>query len=134
MKKFTIAQAALILTIAVGRLREWISRGYIAPFEKSSGRGSSHKLDVQNLYEIKLFDHLLSKRGLSRAKAVNVIREVKKNRFANDNVIICSLEKGMGIFNYGVKDGKTVIETNDDFHDFLVVNYRNIKNDVDSRI
>ena len=78
MKKFTIAQAALILMIAVGRLREWISRGYIAPFEKSSGRGSSHKLDVQNLYEIKLFDHLLSKRGLSRAKAVNVIRELKK--------------------------------------------------------
>jgi hypothetical protein len=81
--------------------------------------------------QIKFFDHLLSKRGISREKAVKVIRGLRENPFTNKSVIICSLGKRTSIFNYGVRKGKAVIETNEDF---LVVSFQNIIKEVDSRI
>ena len=61
----TLAEAAGILDIETGKLREWVSRGYIKPAFPATSRGSANTLDRKNIYQIALFDHLL-KLGLSR--------------------------------------------------------------------
>ena len=68
MIDFTLAGAAAILDIKTGKLREWISRGYIKPAYPATSLGFANTLDMKNMYQIALFDHLL-KLGLSSKKA-----------------------------------------------------------------
>ena len=72
MKKYTILEAAEKLGIKHGRLREWISRGYIIPYEPTTGRGTKNLLNESNLYQIKSFEFLLQ-RGVSRNFAVKMM-------------------------------------------------------------
>ncbi len=65
---YSIYEVADILSIPNGRIREWVSRGFIKPYSKSKGRGTKHRLDLVNIYGIGLFDYFLE-RGIAREVA-----------------------------------------------------------------
>lgn len=72
---YTLQDAAKILSIDIGTLRDWIARNYIEPYIPSESRGKANLLNYYNLLEIKLFEHLLSC-GLSRESASSISRRV----------------------------------------------------------
>jgi|WetSurMetagenome_2_1015567.scaffolds.fasta_scaffold10024_5 hypothetical protein len=73
---FTIKEAAKMLKIENGRIREWISRYYIIPARPSNGKPSPHFLNQYDLSQIVLFEKLL-KFGLNRKKASQFIKSPK---------------------------------------------------------
>ena len=151
MEKFSVLESAEKLKIKHGRLREWISRRYIIPYKPTTGRGTKNHLNKLNLYQIKLFEHLLH-RGLSRdavvemmpfitsATAIRNPEDLQKKYPDNievddfefhDFLIFYKLKDSLQVFGNSEK-GSVSINTNIDFEDAVVINYKKIRNEVDS--
>lgn len=151
MEKFTVLEAAEKLGIKHGRLREWISRRYIIPYEPTTGRGTKNHLNKLNLYQIKLFEHLLH-RGLSRDAVVEMMPfmtsattirnpddlqkkypdniEVDDFEF-HDFLIFYKLKDRLQVIGHSEKDS-VLIDTNLNFEDVVIINYKKIRTEVDS--
>ena len=66
------------LHIKVDRLKDWMTRGFIIPsIQKASGQGTKNIFSLDDLYLIKLFQYLVSKKGFSRDDAALRIRLIK---------------------------------------------------------
>ena len=130
MLDYTIAEAAAILEIESGKLREWISRAYIRPTYPATSRGSANTLDMKNIYEIALFDHLL-KLGLSREKAAKIIKAQEDQRNQEKEIIITPLSDSSVYIDVNRKKSKIVISTSPDFDDLIVINFQKIIDKVD---
>lgn len=65
---FTLKEAASVTGIEHGRIREWVSRGYIVPEVPSRGRGTSALLSHHDLQDLRVFKGLIDE-GHSRALA-----------------------------------------------------------------
>jgi len=72
MKNYTLQEAASLFGVELGKIREWISRGYIDPAIPATGRGVPNLLSKENLYQISLFNKLLTV-GLSRITAAPIV-------------------------------------------------------------
>ncbi len=105
MIDFTLAGAAAILDIKTGKLREWISRGYIKPAYPATSRGFANTLDMKNMYQIALFDHLL-KLGLSREKAAKIIRVQEDPLNQEKEIVISPLSDSSVYFDVNLKKSK----------------------------
>lgn len=142
MEKFTLPDAADILEIENGRLREWISREYIRPDFPSEGRGSRNRLTRWNLYQIELFAYLL-RRGLARKLAAAIVR----NYTAHD-LIANSVARGSApqekefVCVYRTEEtlahdwyaGSESIPLDHQYEDLFVVNVSRIRQQVDESI
>jgi hypothetical protein len=142
VEKFTIPDAADILDIENGRLREWVSREYIKPDFPSEGRGSRHRLTRWNLYQIELFVYLL-RRGLARKLASAIVRN-----YTPHDLITRSMEQGSSpqqkefVCVYRTDDsldhewygGSESIPLKHHYQDLYVVNVSRIRQQVDERL
>jgi hypothetical protein len=142
MEKFTIPDAAGILDIENGRLREWVSREYIKPDFPSEGRGSRHRLTRWNLYQIELFVYLL-RSGLARKLASAIVRN-----YTPHHLITSSMEQGSSpqekefVCVHRTDDkldhewygGSDAIPLKHRYQDLYVVNVSRIRSQVDERI
>jgi len=131
MIDLTLSEAAAILNIKTGKLREWISRGYIKPAYPATSRGSANTLDMENIYQIALFDHLL-RLGLSREKAAKIIRVQGDPLNQNKEIIVSALSDSQAYSNVNQKKSKLVISTDRNLDDLFVINFRKIKEYVDN--
>jgi DNA-binding transcriptional MerR regulator len=127
----TIAEAAALLEIESGKLREWISRGYVRPAYPAKRRGEANFLSEENLYQVALFDHLLQL-GLSRKKAAKIIKAQEDQRNQGKEIIITTLSDSSVFFDVNLKKSKIVISTSPDFDDLIVINFQKIIDKVDS--
>jgi DNA-binding transcriptional MerR regulator len=130
MKNPTIAEAAGLLEIETGQLREWISRGYINPAYPATRRGSANMLDKENIYQIALFDHLL-KLGLSRVKAAKLIRVQEQSHNQDKEILVSPLSDSKVHSAVNQKKSELMISTSKDFDDLFVINFKKIKNRID---
>ena len=126
----TLAEAAGILDIETGKLREWVSRGYIKPAFPATSRGSANTLDRKNIYQIALFDHLL-KLGLSREKAAKIIKVQDDPPNDEKEIIISPLSDSKVYSAVNQEKSELIISTSKDFDDLFVINYKKIKDYVD---
>jgi hypothetical protein len=69
--EFSTFQAAKILEIEYVRLNEWI-RGYFAPAQRATGRGTRTKFTLNDLYRLKMFELLIQSGGVSREMAGSI--------------------------------------------------------------
>ena len=74
---FTTFEAAKILKVKYGRLREWIDREYILCSQRAEGQGGKTLFDRYNLYIMGLFVYLLEK-GFNREEASERVKGVDK--------------------------------------------------------
>ena len=130
MLDYTIAEAAAILEIESGKLREWVSRGYIKPHYPATSRGSANTLDMNNIYQIALFDHLL-KLGLSREKAAKIIKVQEDPLNQDKEILVSPLSDSKVYSDVNQKKSKLIISTSKDLDDLFVINYKKIKDYVD---
>jgi hypothetical protein len=130
MTNLTIAETAAIFEIKKGQLREWISRGYIKPAYPAIRRGSASTLDMENMYQIALFDHLL-KLGLLREKAAKLIRVQEEPHNQGKEILVSPLSDSKVYSSVNQKESNLIISTSKDFDDLFVINYKKIKDYVD---
>ena len=142
MKKYTLPEAAAVLAIENGRLREWISREYIRPDFPSEGRGSRNRLTRWNLYQIELFVYLL-RRGLARRLAAAIVRNytphdlvassVADGTAPQDKEFVC-IYRSAGVLDHAWYAGGDSIPLEDGYEDLFVVNVSRIRQHVDGAI
>ncbi len=76
MEGFSSFEIVERLGIDLGRLREWLKRGYVAPsVERAAGRGTRSVFSRWDLYRIELFRTLVD-RGFSREAAADTASAV----------------------------------------------------------
>lgn len=142
MEKFTIPDAADLLEIENGRLREWVSREYIKPDFPSEGRGSRHRLTRWNLYQIELFLYLL-RRGLARKLASAIVRNytphdlvtssMEEGSAPQEKAFVCVHRTGDKLDHEWYADSES-IPLKQHYQDLYVVNVSRIRSLVDERI
>jgi hypothetical protein len=132
MESFTIQEAAKMLKIEPGRIREWISRKYIIPTEKTFGPGTPNLLTRKNLYELVLFFRILSF-GIPRETAAAALKNFEDPENST-GVLIFSLGGGLGEVSCIKKSGKFAISIDEKFRGFCVINYGDVKEKVDKMI
>jgi DNA-binding transcriptional MerR regulator len=130
MVDLLLAEVAGLLEIKTGKLREWVSRGYIKPAYPATSRGTANTFDTRNIYQIALFDHLL-KLGISREKAAKILRAKEDPLNQDKEIIISSLSESAVYFDVNIKKSKIVISTSPDFDDLIVINFQKIIDRVD---
>jgi hypothetical protein len=144
-EELTSFEVSKKLGIPYGRLREWIVRGHVKPSTQAHGQGSKAYFTKFDLYLIKLFDHLL-KFGLYREEAaqrVNEMRHVAKiserDFFECVYVVLYRQNDGNSLTAF-IPDqefimslaGETVAGKKGMCDDALVINFLNIRQEVDS--
>lgn len=147
---FSTLNVAKILKIERERLRDWIDREFIVPsIQKSKRQGDRSLFSVTDIYGIALFRMLVENVKMSRREASVFIKKWHEHPEANiENVNIMTFTRLQGnkieatwsfIDDEVTKNHKTYIIdipvkfANDSPWDFiLIVNFKKIKNEVDS--
>lgn len=114
--KFTIPEAAKILNIENGRLREFVSRKYIDVAFPASGHGSKNYLSQIDLYRVKLFLYL-KERGFNRVESsriVNILHKYfKPELFNKKNLMFACFKRSPKNLTVKRKDIEKPFITND---------------------
>ena len=123
------------------RLKEWIKRGYVEPtIQKGDGTGHWHLFSRSDLYLLELFKYLLS-RGFSRKEAHRRVKHIVTPglKYAPDVDVILFYNKGESdddiLIDFLKEGDKVAINFQKDYWcDLFAVNFRRIRNHVDSVI
>ena len=75
-ESFTVKNTSVGTGTDPTTLRDWVSREYVAPADKSSGKGSPNRFSRTNLYQISIFSNLVEA-GVSRKIASDVSKKFK---------------------------------------------------------
>jgi len=127
-KLFTVKHTSVGTGTDPTILRDWVSRGYVEPADKSSGKGLPNRFNRQNLYQIRVFSNLVEA-GVSRETAAKVSKEFEI--FKPGTPYLCVLKK----------EGNTVIKWMSekaakaaDFERIIIIDVAAIINEVDLNI
>ena len=126
--KWTMPGTADLLNIGQARLKEWVGKGYIIPDVPSMGSGRPAQYDINNLYEVKILEHLTD-RGLARDKGGQIINSLNKDKALKSDFL--------GVFNDGKKIecryyndmGNVMLDSK--IKDIIFVNLKAIRAEVD---
>ena len=132
IKLYSIYEVAEILGIKNGRIREWISRGYIKPYKEATGRGSKHLLSKRDIFKIKLFEYLLN-RGISRKEAHKAIVFAPEPK-ENQHLILIKSDDDLVAGGAVVENGRFQLGLSENYDDVLIVNVRKIEKHVEALI
>lgn len=147
-KIYTTFAVAKVINIKYGRLREWLDRGYIEPFQKADGQGSKALFSRWDLYILQLFIHVQGL-GFSRDEAALRVKSIQNSKktlektgrkFSPDWI---AFDKTEGAVSYARFFSQAELETKpiidlfkvkkmDDMENILFVNFKKIKSFVDS--
>ncbi len=156
MERITTSSITKGLKIPFGRLREWIVRGYIRPSFPSPGQGMAAEFTKEDVYRIAAFQYMIDG-GLTRkiaSKFLEAITEHKDNpqvdviifRRSGEFVSSMGVNLGKGSMVLDLKNGFPgvlstypdfavgLLKSAKDFDDIYIVNFKKIREVVDSRL
>ena len=83
---FGVAKIKKILGIPRGRLQEWLK--WVPPdLEKANGAGTRNLWTLSGLYQLKVFDLLISEFGFSREQAGYWLKQLREQGFLHQTMI-----------------------------------------------
>ncbi len=155
MDRITTSSITAGLDIPFGRLREWIVRGYIKPSFPSPGQGMAAEFTIDDVYKIKAFQQMIDG-GLTREAASAFIEAVEEYKTDKQIDVIIFRRSGNWVSQMGVNldEGDIVLDLRDgfpgdiskypdfavgllksykDFEDIYILNFKKIREFVDSR-
>jgi hypothetical protein len=109
-------------------LRDWVSRGYVEPADKSSGKGLPNRFNRLNLYQIRIFSNLVEA-GVSREIASKVSKEFEIFNPGTPYLCVLKKEGNTQIKWMSKKDAKSA-----DFERIVIIDVESIVKEVDLNV
>lgn len=89
-KLFTVKHTSVGTGTDPTILRDWVSRGFVEPADKSAGKGLPNRFSRHNLYQIRIFSNLVEA-GVPRETASKISKEFES--YNPSTPYLCVLKK-----------------------------------------
>jgi hypothetical protein len=138
---FTTFDVCRILNLKRDRLKDWIERGFIVPAaQEDVARGKKSYFDKWGLYMIKLFHHVVTN-GIAREQAAKWIKELTEYKDQQseldplDSNFLMIKRIQTEVVEQSITWGPSkVIDSSEDIDDAYIVNFKKIRQAVDSAL
>ena len=127
-KLFTVKHTSVGTGTDPTILRDWVSRGFVEPADKSPGKGLPNQFNRQNLYQIRVFSNLVEA-GVPREAASKVSKEFQLFNPSTPYLCVLKREGNTEIKWMSKKAAKAT-----DFERIIIIDVASIINEVDLNV